>query len=223
MEATYSTSAFFYAQAKHATKENDMNALFNNLVSNIRDDADLLYRAKYASESKFHLCGIPQVDQYRNGVLISGGYPEPPNTFTTEGMAYLLNRIFSDDSKAASYIWYVGMYDQNVTPAVGNTAAVHLGAAGTYGACQATTDFDESAYQVYTGAETATATITNSASKAEYTVATTYTVYGVFLGTASDPTDTTGTLMCAKKLTTARSVVDGDEIAITYAITIANA
>jgi hypothetical protein len=191
------------------------------IIESLADDPNVRYAAKHPIESHIGFEGIYQCDVFRRGTLISGGYPEPPNTFTTEGIARMLNIMFHDIAKDASHIWYVGLFKNNVTPAVGNTAAVHLGAAGTYGAVQPTTDIDEAAYQSYTTADTATASITNSvAGKAEFTIADTITIYGAFLGSSSDPTDTSGYLMSAKKFTSARAVVDDDEVSITYAISV---
>ena len=192
----------------------------NDIINSLRDNLELKYAAKHAVESHLGFEGIYQCDQYRAGRLISGGYAELPNTFTTQGMAHLLNIMFFTTSKAASLIWYVGIYKSNVTPAVGNTAAVHLGAAGTYGECQ-DADYDDPATNKpsYTTATTATATITNSvAGKAEFTIKQSITLYGAFLSTVAAKTATTGYLMCAKKFGTARAVVDDDEINVTYTI-----
>ena len=194
----------------------------NEIIESLRDNPDARYAAKHAVESNIILQGIAQCDIFRKGELISGGYPELPNTFTTQGMAYLLNVIFFTSSKAASLIWYVGLYKNNVTPAVGNTAAVHLGAAGTYGECQ-DADYDDPATNKpsYTTATTALATITNSvAGKAEFVFKQTITVYGAFLSTVAAKTATTGTLMCAKKFSSSRDVEDDDEAAITYTISL---
>ena len=193
-----------------------------DIIESLRADDNARYAAKYAVESKIQLHGIWQCDQYRKGVLISGGYPEPPNTFTTEGLAYLLNIIFFTTTKAASLIWYVGVFKNNVTPAVGNTASVCLGAAGTFGECQ-DADYDDPATNKpsYTTATTAIATITNAvAGKAEFTMNATITLYGSFLSTVAAKTATTGYLMCGKKFGTARTVVADDEIAIGYAVTL---
>jgi len=167
--------------------------------------------------------GIYQCDVYRKGVLISGGYPEPPNTFTYEGLDYLMDIVLYTTSKAASRIWYVGLFWNTVTPATSNTAAACLGAAGTYGAFQAA-DFDEDTYPAYTSAAAVDGVTTNSANKAEYTIQATGpdTIDGAFLSTSSDPTETSCYLLCAKKFTTARTVVADDEIAVTYTVTIAN-
>jgi len=192
------------------------------IFASLRDNAEARYAAKHPIESNVGLQGIWQCDQYRGGELISGGVPELPNTFTTEGMARLLNIIFHDISKAASEIWYVGIYKNDVTPAVGNTAAVHLGAAGTYGACQ-DADYDSPATNcpAYTTADTDTASITNSvAGKAEFTIAATITVYGAYLTTIQAKTGTSGYLASAKKFGASRAVIDDDILSISYSITL---
>ena len=193
-----------------------------HIIEPYRDDSDARYAYKHQVESGIQLHGIWQMDVFRKGQLISGGYPEPPNTFTTEGMAYLLNIMFHDISKAASEIWYVHLYKNNVTPAVGNTAAVHMGSGGTYGVCQ-DADYDDPATNApqYTTADTSSASITNSVGgKAEYVFKQSITVYGVALSTTAAKATASGTLMSAKKLTTARGVVDDDEAAVTYAISL---
>ncbi|MBW2094209.1 MAG: hypothetical protein JRI80_04905 [Deltaproteobacteria bacterium] len=190
------------------------------MIESLRDNPELRYAAKYPIESHLGFEGIWQCDQYRNGELISGGYPETRNTFTTEGMARLLNIIFHDISKPASEIWYVGIYKNNITPSVGNTAATCLGAAGTYGECQ-DADYDNPATNkpAYTTADTETASITNSvAGKAEFTMAASITIYGAFLSTEAAKTATTGYLMCAKKFSSSRAVIDDDVLYVTYTI-----
>lgn len=187
----------------------------------IRENPDVRYAAKYPiAESGISFEGIYQCDVYRKGILISGGVPEPPNTFTTEGIARMLNIMFHDISKTGAMIWYVGLFTNSVTPAVGNTAAACLGAAGTYGAIQATTEMDQTSYPLFTTVDTSTASITNSASKADFTLAATLTIYGAFLGSSSDPTDTSGYLMSAKAFSNSRDVQDNDEVSITYTISV---
>ena len=192
------------------------------IIESLRDDPDARYAAKHPIESGIGLQGIYQCDQYRKGELISGGYPESPNTFTTEGMARLLNIIFHDVAKASSEIWYVGIFKNNVTPAVGNTAAVHLGAAGTYGACQ-DADYDDPATNCpsYTTADTATASITNAVGgKAEFTIAASITVYGAYLTSIQAKTGTSGYLMSAKAFSASRAVIADDELSITYVVSL---
>lgn len=189
-------------------------------MEHIFDDKDAMYGLKNPLESGFGLQGIWQCDQYRKGALISGGYPEKPNTFTTEGMSYLLRVMFFTTAKAASLIWYVGIFKANVTPAVGNVASTSLGAAGTYLACQATTDYDETVLEPYTTVTTATASCTNAASKAEYTIAASITIYGAYLTNSSDCTSVAGILMSAKAFSASRAVINDDVLSVTYIITL---
>ena len=187
-------------------------------LTDFRDNAELKYAAKHKQESGLNFHGHVFTDHYRDGKLIhtcdQGG-----NTFTTEGMAYLLNVMFGDVSKAAAAIFYVGIFKTNVTPALGDTAAAKLGAAGTYGECQ-DADYDSPATDkpAYTIAATSTATCTNTAAAASFTMNAGITVYGAFLSTVAAKTATTGYLMCAKKFGTARAVIADDILAVTYSI-----
>jgi len=154
--------------------------------------------------------------------LIAGGAPELPNTFMVEGLARLLNIIFHDVAKAASEIFYVHIFTNNVTPAVGNSASVHMGAAGTYGVGQDATYNDPATNApAYTTADTATASITNAvAGKAEFTIATTTTIYGALLSTIQAKTGTSGYLMAAKKFAASRAVIADDQLSVSYGITL---
>lgn len=192
----------------------------NDMIDELREAPDLEYRAKHVVESGITLTGIWQCDQYRDGKLISGGYPEPPNIFTTEGVAYMLNIMFFTTGKASARIWYVGIYDQSITPGAGNTASVHLGV-GTYGAFQQPAEMDESTYPAYTAAEvTAARVVTNAANPAQFTIAATRTVYGAFLGDDNDPTGQAGHLLAAKNFTASRAVIDNDILYVVYQITV---
>ena len=183
-----------------------------------KDNADLRYAAKHVQESGLSVHGHVYTDHYRDGKLIhhcnQGG-----NTFTTEGMARILNIVFRAQTTEANI--YVGIFKNNVTPAVGDTAAAKLGAAGTYGECQ-DADYDSPATNkpAYTIASTATASCTNAASTASFTMAASITVYGAFLSTVAAKTATTGTLFCAKAFSSSRAVIDNDVLSITYVLSL---
>lgn len=187
-------------------------------LMNFRDDAALKYAAKHIQESGLNFHGHVFTEHFRKGKLIHS-CDQGGNTFTTEGMAYLLNIIFGATSKAASAIWYVGIFKNNVTPAVGDTAAAKLGAAGSYGECQ-DADYDSPATNKpgYTIASTSTASCTNAASAASFTMNAGITIYGAFLSTDMAKTATTGYLMAAKKFSSARAVIADDVLAVTYVI-----
>jgi len=182
------------------------------------DSVALRYAAKHKTESGLAFHGGVTCDHYRNSKLIHTQFGH--NTFTTEGMARLLNIMFGDVAKAAAAIFYVGIFKNNVTPALGDTAAAKLGAAGTYGECQ-DADYDSPATNKpgYTIATTAAASCTNAAAAASFTMNASITVYGAFLSTEAAKTATTGYLTAAKKFGTARAVIADDVLAVTYVIT----
>ena len=182
-----------------------------------RDNADLRYAAKHQRESGIAFHGDVFTHHYRRGELIHF-CNQGPNTFTTEGMARILNIVFRAQTTESAI--YCGIFKSNVTPAVGDTAAAKLGAAGTYGECQ-DADYDSPATNQpeYTIVSTSTASCTNAAAAASFTMAGSITVYGAFLSTIAAKTGTTGTLFCAKAFTTPRQVIDNDVLAVTYSIT----
>lgn len=185
----------------------------------ITDESDIRYALKHLIESDLQAMGNVWLEHRRDGTVLYSG-DQGKNTFTTEGMANILNTYFKAATQPAAI--YCGLFKNNVVPALADTAAAKLGAAGTYGECQ-DADYDSPATRAtYTIATTATATCTNTASKADFVMATAggITLYGAFLTTESAKTATTGTLICAKKFTTARAVVDNDEISVVYAITL---
>jgi len=181
-----------------------------------RDDANLRYAAKYARESGIAFHGDVFTDHFRKGRLIHS-CNQGHNTFTTEGMARLLNIVFRAQATEAAI--YCGIFKNNVTPAVGDTAAVKLGAAGTYGECQ-DADYDSPATNkpAYTIASTSTASCTNAASPASFTMNASITIYGAFLSTAAAKTATSGTLFCAKAFSSSRAVIADDVLSVTYVI-----
>ena len=181
-----------------------------------RDNADLRYAAKHQRESGLNFHGHVYTDHFRDGKLLhhcdQGG-----NTFTTEGMARILNIVFRAQTTESAI--YVGIFKSNVTPAVGDTAAAKLGAAGTYGECQ-DADYDSPATNkpAYTIVSTSTASCTNAASPASFTMNASITVYGAFLSTAAAKTATSGTLFCAKAFSSSRAVIADDVLSVTYVI-----
>jgi hypothetical protein len=161
--------------------------------------------------------GMVTTDHYRDGSLIHTQTGK--NTFTTEGMAKMLNIIFHDISKAAEHIWYVGIFKNNITPALSDTAA-KLGAGNAFGECQ-DADYDSPLTNrpQYVSEDTSTAVISNVNSKAHFIMNASITVYGAFLADQQAKTSSSGTLMCAKRFGTPRAVIADDEIYVTYQIT----
>jgi len=182
----------------------------------ITDEKDIQYAMKYLAESNLAMHGHVWTEHFRKGKLLAFD-DQGSNTFTTEGMASILNTYFKHVTTPAAI--YCGVFKNNVVPALADTAAAKLGAGGTYGECQDADYTPATNRPEYVIATTSTAAITNTASKAEFTVAGAATWYGAFLATSQAKTATTGALVCAKKFTTARTVEIADVINVIYAIT----
>jgi hypothetical protein len=185
----------------------------------ILENRELQYAVRHQGDG-LQLQGIWQADQYRDGMLISGGYKEPPNIFMTVGIGRFLTVYFHDIAKGAAEIFYIGLFLANITPAAADTSA-KLGAAGAYLAAQdAAFDDPLTNYPGYTTIDTATATITNAAAKAHFVSCASNTIYGAFLNTEAAKTATTGYLTAGKKFSASRAVIDNDELDITYEISV---
>jgi hypothetical protein len=65
--------------------------------------------------------------------------------------------------------------------------------------------------------------MTNAASRASFVFNATKTIYGAFLTSVSTKSATTGTLFAAARFGAAKSVVDDDELLLTYAFSAASA
>lgn len=199
-----------------STIRNSFESLGRKIIS-FSDLVEIAYARKHSLESNLQIHGHWFTEHFRGGQLLSAD-DQGGNIFTTEGMNFILDEVFNAGGACTGDL-YVGLFDQNVTPAAGDTAAAKLGAAGTYGELQATTEMDEAARQAYVVVAASSANVTNTASKAVFTIAATRDIYGGFIVTDSDPTSTAGTLINAKKFTSSRSVVDNDVLNILISLT----
>ena len=156
-------------------------------LSHLRNNPLIRYALKHLQESGLQFTGNVHLKHTRDGQVLHNAWEPTHNTFTTEGMARLLNIVFRAQATEAAI--YCGIFKNNVTPAVGDTAAAKLGAAGTYGECQ-DADYDSPATNkpAYTIASTSTASCTNAASPASFTMNASITVYGSFLSTQAAKT-----------------------------------
>jgi hypothetical protein len=194
-----------------------MNELIKtDIAARLAEDVEIAHALKHHKD-KLAFEGMVTAEHARGGRIIHRQVGK--NTFTTQGMAKMLNIMFHDISKAASNIWYVGIFKNNITPALGDTAA-KLGSGNAYGECQ-DSDYDDPLTNrpSYVTEDTTTAVISNVNSKAHFVMAGSITVYGAFLSDAAAKTASTGTLMCAKRFGTPRAVIADDEIYVTYQIT----
>jgi hypothetical protein len=133
---------------------------------------------------------------------------EDDNLVTNEGLNALLNVMLNGATQITT--WYLGVFEGNYTPVAGVTAAT-ITAASTE--CTA---YDEATRVAYVEAAASSQSITNAASRATFTFNATKTIYGAFLVSASAKSATTGTLFSAARFGTSKSVVDDDQLLLTY-------
>lgn len=147
------------------------------------------------------------------GHLLNGrDYRLDDNTWTTEGLNYLLDTGFNRSSAATAF--YVAPFSGNVTPASTLTAATFTST------LTEATGYAESARPEYTEAAAASGSTNNTSSRAEITANATITVWGCGLLSVSTKSSTSGVCLAAAKFSASRSLVSGDVLAFDYTLTI---
>lgn len=139
---------------------------------------------------------------------------ETPNLVVNVGLQYMAGVALTSTAQITS--WYVGLYGAAASnsPAAGNTMASHSG-------WTEVTDYTEATRPAATFAAATNANpsvVTNTASKAVFTMNATTTVGGAFLTSDSTKGGSSGTLFSAADFSAPgdRSVVSGDILNVTY-------
>jgi hypothetical protein len=137
------------------------------------------------------------------------------NLVVNEGLQYMAGTAL-DGSTARITSWYLGLYGaaSSNNPAAGDTMSSHAG-------WTEVTDYTEATRPAATFVAATTANpsvVTNSASKAQFTMNATVTVGGAFLTSNNTKGGTSGTLFSAKDFNSPgdRAVVSGDVVLVTY-------
>lgn len=149
------------------------------------------------------------------------------NIIPTEGLKAILDSAFAAGGASQLTTFYVGIFKANYTPIATNTAANSLGVGGFFTECQ-DADYDSPAtnrpaWTIVAATSATPSVLTNTASKAEFTMAASITVYGAFIATSQAKTATTGKLIAAKQFTSSRAVVDNDILYVTYQLSASSA
>ena len=139
---------------------------------------------------------------------------ESKNLVVNVGLQYMAGSALTSTAQITT--WYVGLYGAGAsnTPAATDTMSSHIG-------WTENTNYSESTRVAATFAAATNANpsvVTNSASKAQFTMNATTTVGGAFLTSGSAKGGTTGTLFSAADFQSPgdRSVVSGDILLVTY-------
>ncbi len=168
-------------------------------------------------QSKARIGGVFEVECFdRDGNL--KWRETAPNLITNEGLDHILNTVLHADTQITT--WYVAIFEDNHTPAAGDTYA-------TPGYTESTA-YTESTRPEYEEAAASSQSVTNSANKATFSINAAKTIYGASLvGGGSAPStkgDTAGggTLLCAAKFSSSKSVENGDTLNVTYTVSAAD-
>ena len=207
-------------------------------------DQDLLkHRAEFSRALRNHHYEISEggIHFPKQGVMASGVYVhevngedrrEDANIVTSEGLAHMLDATLHDATSIAT--WYFRLFSANTTPLYSWT-----GANFTANATEITSNtegYSETTGQAFVEAEavaagntgTASASITNSASKAAFTIIRTadpgaaLSVWGAGLLSSSTKGGTTGTLMSASKFSAVRTLYDTDVFTLGYTLSLSS-
>lgn len=163
--------------------------------------------------SKLHVGGKFVGQHVRHGEVIDEF--EDDNLVVNEGLNSLLNVYFAASTQITT--WYLGIFEANYTPVATVTAAT-IATASTE--CTA---YDETTRPEWQEAAAASQSITNSANRATFTFNATKQVYGAFLVSSNTKSGTGGTLFAAAQFSTSKSVVDDDQLLLTYTFSAASA
>lgn len=164
-------------------------------------------------EQELKVGGVFTFEHVRDGKVIDTW--ESENLVVNEGLNDLLQVYLGDGTKKPT--WYIGLFEGNYTPTAGliaNDIAV---------TATESTAYNEANRPEWVEAAAASQQITNTASKATFTINATKTMYGAFLISDSVKGGTTGVLFAASRFAVARPVVNEDQLLVTYTIQAASA
>jgi len=157
--------------------------------------------------------GVFEFELVRDGKVIDKW--EDRNLVVNEGLNDLLQVYLGNGTQKAT--WYVGLFEGNYTPVATVTAATVASAATE---CVA---YGELTRPEWVEAAASAQQITNTASKATFTINASKTVYGAFLISENTKGGITGVLFAASRFSTARALINGDQLLVTYTVQAASA
>lgn len=148
----------------------------------------------------------------RFGVSVNDGPMEwDKNLIVNEGLNHILGVALNNQALIAT--WYVSLFAGNVTPAASWTAANYVANATEF------TNYNEATRPEYVEAAPASQSVTNSASKAAFTIATGGgTVYGAALLSSNVKSGGSGKLFAATRFASQRVLDATDVLNVAYTV-----
>jgi hypothetical protein len=140
---------------------------------------------------------------------------EVSNLIPTEGLNYMLGAALTGVTQATT--WYVALFEGNYTPIAGVTAATFPAAATE------STAYDEAARVTWTPGSISAGSVSNTASKAVFTMNATKAIYGIAQTSVSTKSATTGTLVSVARFAAVKNVVATDVLNVTSTLTATSA
>ncbi len=132
-----------------------------------------------------------------------------PNIIPTEGLNHILSTIVGGGTQVNP--WYVALFSQNVTPQATLTAATFTATMTEF------TGYDEATRVAYVEGAVAAGSVSNTASRAEFSINAPATIYGALLG-AQAKSATTSVLLSCSLFNTGRPVIAGDTLQTMYTL-----
>lgn len=161
----------------------------------------------------FSVGGVFSFQLVRDGKVIDEW--DEHNLVTNEGLNDLLQVYLGNGTQKPT--WYVGIFEGNYTPLATDTAA-NVASNATESSA-----YTETSRPEWVEAAASAQQITNTASKATFTINATKTVYGAFLVSSNTKGGTAGTLFAITRFSASRSVVATDQLLVTYTVSAASA
>lgn len=156
---------------------------------------------------------IYTVEVLKNGEVVDSEVVH--NLIPTEGLNHMLATEFAGGTPVAT--WYIGLYEANYTPVAGDTAATFVGLATE------TTTYTEATRRAFVPGAVAGGSVSNTASKAEFTSSANKTVYGAFMTSAAAKGATSGVLISAVKFASPKTFDLDSVLRVTAGFTAASA
>jgi len=137
------------------------------------------------------------------------------NLVPTEGINYILGAALTGVSPLSA--WYIALFEGNYTPIPGVTAATFPAAATE------STAYNETNRVTWIAGSISAGSVSNSASKAVFTMNATKTIYGLAQSSVNTKSATTGVLVSVAKFAAAKDVVATDLLNVTSIISMTSA
>ena len=150
------------------------------------------------------------VEVIRDGVVVDR--EEVHNLVPTQGLNHILNVEFKALTQVTA--WYLAIFEGNYVPTAADTAAA-LPAASTE-----STAYGEATRVLFAGGTVAGGVLDNSASRAEFTMNATKTIYGAYMSSAPAKGATTGVVISSVRFSSAKNLVATDILRITAGMTL---